>query len=122
MPLVATIAAICVCISTVARAEAVGILKAAALDGRNYGSLESAGPASALTRRDLNITALAEETGKSRHVWRMAFLRLGLPMLQPVRRHRGLYTAVAAPRCARTSSRSRGRRSVRTRSTGSPRC
>ena len=48
-----------------------------------------------------NITALAEETGKSRHVWRMAFLRLGLPMLQPVRRHRGLYTAVEAPRCAR---------------------
>ena len=43
-----------------ARAEAVDILKAAALDGRNYGSLESAGPASALTRRDLIITALAE--------------------------------------------------------------
>jgi exodeoxyribonuclease V beta subunit len=58
-----------------ARAEAVDILKAAALDGRHYGSLESAGPASALTRRDLIITALAESMD--------AFLSAPVPVFPP---------------------------------------
>ena len=61
-----------------ARAEAVDILKAAALDGRNYGSLESAGPASALTRRDLTITALAEAMD--------AFLSSPVPIFPPFQR------------------------------------
>jgi exodeoxyribonuclease V beta subunit len=61
-----------------ARAEAVDILKAAALDGRNYGSLESAVPGSALTRRELTITALAESMD--------AFLSAPVPAFPPFKR------------------------------------
>jgi exodeoxyribonuclease V beta subunit len=61
-----------------ARAEAFDILKAAALDGRNYGSLESAGAASALTRRDLTITALTESMD--------AFLSAPVPAFPPFKR------------------------------------
>ena len=61
-----------------ARAEAVEILKAAALDGRHYGSLESAGPNGALTRRDLTITALAESLD--------AFLSSPVPVFPPFKR------------------------------------
>ena len=61
-----------------ARAEAVDILKAAALDGRNYGSLEPAGLASVLTKRDLTITALAEAMD--------AFLSAPVPVFPPFKR------------------------------------
>ena len=71
-----------------ARAEAVDILKTAALDGRNYGSLESAGPASALTRRDLTITALAEAMD--------AFVSAPMPVFPPFKRFSCLTSAFLA--------------------------
>ncbi|MBI5581367.1 MAG: exodeoxyribonuclease V subunit beta [Deltaproteobacteria bacterium] len=61
-----------------ARAEAVEILKAAALDGRTYGSLESAGPDGRRTRRDLTVTALAEAMD--------AFLSSPVPAFPPFKR------------------------------------
>jgi len=61
-----------------ARAEAVQILKAATLDGRHYGSLESAGPDRALTRRDLSVMALAESMD--------AFLSSPVPVFPPFKR------------------------------------
>ena len=65
-----------------ARADIVDILKTAALDGRNYGSLEPAGPASVLTRRDLTIAALAEAMD--------ALLSAPVPVFPPFKRFSSL--------------------------------